>query len=87
LGIGASKVFTLTVQLANPYNGARPLVNTASIDAPGDTVPGNNTSTSTTPIAADPNVVGVPTLSQWGLIILSTLLGLLAVGVTRRRHK
>ncbi|MDB5851795.1 MAG: sorting protein, partial [Rhodoferax sp.] len=87
LGVGASKVFSLTVQLANPYNGARPLTNTATVDAPGDTVPGNNTSTATTPVAANPNVVGVPTLSQWGLIILSALLGLLALGVTRRRNK
>jgi uncharacterized repeat protein (TIGR01451 family) len=49
LAVGASRSFTLTVQASDPYTGASPLVNTATLDALGDTDPGNNTGTASTP--------------------------------------
>ncbi|MNV71319.1 hypothetical protein D3C71_1643320 [compost metagenome] len=75
----ADAVFTLTTQLANPYNGARPLVNEASVSVPGDGNPDNNTSRKETPLKPPPGgVASIPTLSEWGLIVLSVLLGLMA---------
>ena len=37
------------------------------------------------PAPAGGNVAGIPTLSQWGLILLSALMGLFMVGMHRRR--
>ncbi len=49
LAVGASRSFTLTVQANTPYNGVDPLVNTADLDALGDTNPNNNRGTASTP--------------------------------------
>ncbi|MDA8455526.1 DUF11 domain-containing protein [Acidovorax sp. GBBC 3334] len=77
---GASRDFRFKARLNSPYNGARPLVNTATLDAPGDTNPGNNSSSKTTTLQPPPDQLSaIPTLSQWGLIVLSCLLGLLAL--------
>lgn len=76
LAVGASRTFTINTTLATPYTGARPLVNTATVDAPGDTNPGNNTSSATTTVTGDTS--SIPTLSEWGLMLLAALLGLLA---------
>ena len=62
--------------LSTPYTGARPLVNTASVDAPGDTDPSNNTASANTTVSG--NATNVPTLSEWGLILLAAVLGLIA---------
>jgi uncharacterized repeat protein (TIGR01451 family) len=86
LAVAATKVFTVTLQLSNPYTGARPLLNTATVDAPGDTNPGNNSSQASSPVGADPgSAVGIPTLSEWGVLILVSLMGLLGVAVLRRK--
>ena len=77
LAVGASRTFTLTTQVLSPYTGSRPLVLNASVDAPGDTVPGNNAASVSTPVTlAGAGAVGVPTLSQWALIVLSAILAL-----------
>lgn len=79
LAVGASRTFTISTTLASPYNGARPLVNSATVDAPGDTNPANNTSSATTTVSSPPTgTSSIPTLSEWGLLILSALLGLFA---------
>lgn len=83
LAVGASRVFALRVLVNTPYNGASPLVNTATVDAPGDPVPGNNTATAN--LAAPVEVVAVPTLSEWALLALLCGLGLAGVTATRRR--
>jgi hypothetical protein len=86
--VGASRTFTLATALASPYTGARPLVNTATLDAPGDTNPGNNSSTATTTVSVPPSgASSIPTLSEWGLILLSTLLGLMAWGQAARGRR
>ncbi len=79
LAVGASRTFTISTTLSSPYTGARPLVNSASLDAPGDTNPANNTDDASTTVSFPPGgVSSIPTLSEWGLIILSVLLGLMA---------
>lgn len=86
LAVGASRTFTINAQLSSPYLGARPLVNTAVVDAPGDTDSSNNSSSASTVVSENPppvdpappgggNVVDIPTLSEWGLIFLALLLG------------
>ncbi|WP_326541227.1 IPTL-CTERM sorting domain-containing protein [Pseudorhodoferax sp.] len=81
LAVGQSKAFSVTLRLAQPYTGARPLVNTASVDAPGDTNPGNNQAQVSTPVGAY-DTTPIPTLSQWALILLS----LLVAGVAWRQQ-
>ncbi|CAN7206760.1 IPTL-CTERM sorting domain-containing protein [Acidovorax sp. LjRoot129] len=79
LAVGATRTFTINTTLTSPYTGTSPLVNTATVDAPGDTNPANNTSNATTTVTGPPGgTASIPTLSEWGLIILSALLGLLA---------
>ncbi|MET1078354.1 MAG: IPTL-CTERM sorting domain-containing protein [Pseudomonas sp.] len=79
LAAGASRVFTITARLAGDYSGPNPLVNQAQIDAPGDWNPGNNTPRNEVPVIK--NSVGAPTLSQWALILLSLLMGVMALGM------
>lgn len=76
LAVGASRTFTISTTLASPFSGARPVVNTATVDAPGDTNPGNNTSGASTTVTG--NTSNIPTLSEWSLILLAVLLGLMA---------
>lgn len=77
LAVGATRSFTVNTTLVTPHTGSRQLSNTATVDAPGDTNPTNNTSTATTTLTPPSNSVNsIPTLSQWGLILLSILLGL-----------
>ena len=76
----ATAVFVIDTKLADPYKGARPLVNKASVTLPGDENPKNDEDEASTTIVPPPEAKAVPTLSQWGLIILSSLLGLMALG-------
>ena len=78
LAAGASTAFTLRVRVDSPYTGAATISNTATVDMPGDPVSGNNSSTATKS-AGNPQTAAIPTLSEWGLIILSMLLGALAL--------
>lgn len=85
LAVNASRTFTIQTTLTSPYTGASPLVNTATLDAPGDTNAANNGGTASTAVSVPPGGVGsIPTLSEWGLIILSAMLGLLAWGQAGR---
>ncbi|MBF5005110.1 IPTL-CTERM sorting domain-containing protein [Diaphorobacter caeni] len=88
LDSGATAVFTIDTTLATPYKGARPLVNKASVTLTGDENPKNDESETTTTIVPPADPKSVPTLSQWGLIMLSSLLGFAAMGfgnAARRR--
>lgn len=89
LARSADAVFTLTTTLATPYTGARPLVNEASVTVTGDGNSGNDKSRKETKLKPPPGgVAGIPTLSEWGLILLSCLLGLFAMreAAVRRRY-
>ena len=72
LPVGETRVFTFTAQLADPYNGPAALVNNARLDAPGDIDLSNNEDEVTTRVP--PPSTPIPTLSQWGLILLSLLM-------------
>ena len=88
LAVHASRVFTLTVHLSTPFTGARPLVNTATVDAPGDTVPGNNTSSASAPVGNDAGgPEAIPTLSDWALIVLAGLLAWCAAKALARSRR
>jgi uncharacterized repeat protein (TIGR01451 family) len=53
LAVGATKSFVITVRAKTPYDGVNPLVNTAAVNAVGDTNPGNNTGTATSCVKTD----------------------------------
>lgn len=88
LAVNASRTFTIRTTLGSPYSGARPLVNSATLDAPGDTDAANNTGTASTTVSVPPGGPnGIPTLSEWALILLSAVLGLMAWGQLGRRQR
>ena len=85
LASGASRTFTFTVQLDDPYNGSSPITNTATLDAPGDTNPANNTGTARVRVPSREAVAPIPTLGEWAMVMLmATLAGL---GATRLRRR
>lgn len=84
LAVGASRAFTVTATLDTAFVGTT-IANTATVNAPGDTVPGNNSSTVTTQVTVMAPT-SIPTLSEWALILMSAMLGLIAWG-TASRHK
>lgn len=88
LAAGANAVFTLRARVDAPYTGTPTVNNTACVDIPGDPVAGNNCSTVPKTVGPPPPS-SIPTLSEWGLILLSALLGLMAWRhwvVQRRRY-
>jgi uncharacterized repeat protein (TIGR01451 family) len=88
LAQGGTVVFTLETKLDKPYKGARPLVNSATVSVPGDGNPDNDKGTTTTPLKPGPDTTAsIPTLSQWGLMLMSSLLALMALGTMRRRER
>lgn len=87
LATGASISFSLRVQLSVPYTAANPLVNTASVDALGDTVLTNNTATVSTPVGIAVSATAVPTLSEWAMLALAALMALLTPGLMRPRRR
>jgi uncharacterized repeat protein (TIGR01451 family) len=82
---GGTVAFTLETRLDKPYKGSRPLANSATVSVPGDGNPDNDKSTTTTPLKPGP-ATSIPTLSQWGLLLMSSLLALMALGAVRRRE-
>ena len=86
LAVGASVVFNVSARLNTPYTGASPLVNTAVVDAVGDTDSTNNSASASTPVAtATP--ASIPTLSEWALMLMAALLGLLAMRQLPQRRR
>lgn len=77
LAVKATKVFNLKTTLSSAYAGAAQLVNKAKVAAAGDAVLDNNESTATTTILV--SATSIPTLSEWALILMSVLLGLVAL--------
>lgn len=83
LPVGESRSFIITVLTSSPYTGDDPLVNAATLDAPGDTNPGNNSGEASAPLQPK-NVTSIPTLSEWMLVVLAGLMPL-SVLVMRKR--
>jgi uncharacterized repeat protein (TIGR01451 family) len=78
---GATKSFTITTTVNQPYNGASPLVNEAKVDAPGDPNLSNNTA------RVSSNIMGmasIPALRGWALILLIGLMALIGLRMFRR---
>ena len=80
---GSTKTFTVTTKVASSYNGAAPITNEADVDAPGDPNPANNTAKATSKII--PATKNIPTLSEWGMLIMAALMLLTGVVFFRRR--
>ena len=72
LAAGASVDFTVRVRVDSPYTGPATLSNTACVDMPADPVGGNNCSTTPKTVGTPPPT-SIPTLSEWGMILLSML--------------
>jgi len=82
MAAGSSKSFTVTTKVASTYNGAAPIVNQAAVDAPGDPNSGNNSASATSKVAkAQP----IPTVSEWGMLIMGLAMLLTGVWYSRRR--
>lgn len=64
---GSSKTFTVIATVAASYNGAAPIVNQATVDAPGDPNLANNSASATSKVAV---AQGIPTVSEWGMLIM-----------------
>jgi uncharacterized repeat protein (TIGR01451 family) len=75
----ATRDFTVSVTLDTPYSGARPLVNRATVNAPGDPNPSNDPDEKELPVEGPPPAQAIPTLSEWALIALSMLLAAFAL--------
>ena len=50
----------------------------------GDANPANNTASRAVAVAVSP--ASIPTLSEWGLILMSGLMGIMGWGMVRRRR-
>jgi len=81
---GDTKSFTVTTTVNQPYDGVNPLVNEAVVDAPGDPNTTNNKSSVSSQIFG---LASIPTLSDWALVLLATLIGLVAIGSYQRRTR
>jgi uncharacterized repeat protein (TIGR01451 family) len=84
LAVGAARVFTVTANVNLPYGGAPNAVNSASVDAPGDTNPGNNMASASTQVLSGAGVESVPTLSAWAMMLLAACLGWLGLRARER---
>jgi uncharacterized repeat protein (TIGR01451 family) len=79
LNVGAAPPITLTIN-APTTNSPTTLVNTATVSsATPDPVPGNNSSTSTTPLQS---ASAIPTVSGWMMILIA--MALVTTGLVRR---
>lgn len=80
-----SGVFSLVVGVASATAPGTVLSNTLTVtSATTDPTPANNSMTTSTTVRAA--VVAIPTMSEWGLMLLAGLLAALGVGQVRRRE-
>ncbi|MBF5007003.1 DUF11 domain-containing protein [Diaphorobacter caeni] len=89
LPAGASATYTLVMSVPSNFTGA--LVNTATVALPADTIDpnaGNNTATDSDEERVDKVTAAtpVPVGGGWILLMLSALVGLMAVRFNARRH-
>ncbi len=77
LANGAGRAFDLQLGVSAGYPIGQPLLNRATLQAPGDPNPANDSAEASTPVVA-PAPVGIPAMSRWTLLLLLVLLGGLA---------
>src|SRR6185369_11616736 len=89
LNSGTSVVFTFVVRLVSNPSAGSTITNTATVSSnTTDPVPGNNSSSAQATVGAPPTPVGVPTLSNLGLMLLAAaMLGQAAWAGNRRRKR
>ena len=85
LANGASKVFEVQLGLAATYPAGQPLLNRATLEAPGDPNPTNDSAQVSTPVAA-PMPTAIPTTSRWALLLMLVLLAAGLRGCTSRER-
>ena len=73
----------LTVNVAS--NAPSSVVNVATVSGGGDASPGNSTSSDTTVITSAAGPVQVPTLGEWAMLLLATMLAFAGAAALRRR--
>ncbi len=75
LGVGNTAAFTINVTVNDPYTGAFPLSNTATVAAVNeiDTVPGNNSSTATTNVTPQADLAVLKTVNNPTPVVGSTV--------------
>lgn len=86
LGAGSSyPVITLTVDVAT--NAPSTVTNMASVSGGGETNTSNNTASdpATVDVSPDPPVAAIPTLSEWGMILVALFLALQGARSLRTR--
>ena len=85
IAVGASNTVLLTVRVNNPYDGANPLVNSATVTHRcGENDPPNNTDVKSIPMGG---VVPIPTLSEWMMMLLAALMLLSVMVMTNIRAR
>lgn len=82
LAEGDTQSFTITTMVDEDVSEGAQIVNIARVDAPGDTDPGNNESTTTDYVFVS---TAIPTLSEWALLLMAALLGMAGFFSCRRR--
>ena len=80
---GSTKSFTVTATVASNYGGSTPIVNKATVDAPGDPNPGNNSASASSKVAA---TQPIPTVSEWGMLIMGLFMLLTGLWYFKRRN-
>ena len=76
LAAGQTRAFTFTATVDSSVAPGTRLLNTASVTTPGDRDPTNNEDDAETEVVVPQ---AIPTLSEWGLIVLSMLLAAFAL--------
>lgn len=79
---GSTKSFVVTTTVASSYSGSTPIVNQATVDAPGDPNTTNNSASAKSKVAA---TKPIPAVSDWGMLIMGLFMLLSGVWYFRRR--
>ena len=86
LSPGASQPFAITLDVPTGYTGGAATA-TASVIATGDQVSSNNNASATVLAPGSGGVTGVPTLGEWGLLLLSLLAAVAGLRQMRRQGR
>ena len=86
LSPGASQPFAITLDVPAGYTGGAATA-TASVFATGDQVSSNNNASATVLAPGSGGVTGVPTLGEWGLLLLSLLAAVAGLRQMRRQGR
>ncbi len=86
LADGADTAIVINTTIADPYNGAAPIVNTACVKAEGDHFPDNDCDSVETPVVPPLNPAPVPVDNPLALLALILGMGWMARRFHMRKH-